>query len=187
MFCPHCGAKQAEGKKFCTLCGTNLSIVSQALSGQMPAPGAYVPAPNDPREVARQREMAKGVKLTVVGGAFVAVQFFKLIFSIPWGSGGSPFSGWGFIGLIIAAVGIAKIINSRPVYGAMTHTMPMPAPPQVAQPDYAPPRPIFSAPPPVAQSVSPTGNLEPVSRTPSAVEEETQHLPEYAPPREVPK
>lgn len=35
MFCPKCGA-QAEYGKFCRSCGTNLAIVSEAISGQMP-------------------------------------------------------------------------------------------------------------------------------------------------------
>jgi hypothetical protein len=33
MFCPSCGRENAQGIKFCVSCGTNLEIVSQALSG----------------------------------------------------------------------------------------------------------------------------------------------------------
>jgi predicted membrane protein len=32
MFCPKCGAQQPDGSHFCRLCGTNLSIVSDAMS-----------------------------------------------------------------------------------------------------------------------------------------------------------
>lgn len=35
MFCPKCGA-QTETGKFCRSCGTNLAIVSEAISGQAP-------------------------------------------------------------------------------------------------------------------------------------------------------
>ncbi len=35
MFCPKCGA-QAEYGKFCRSCGTNLAIVSEAITGQTP-------------------------------------------------------------------------------------------------------------------------------------------------------
>ena len=33
MFCPTCGRDNAIGRKFCATCGTNLDLVSQALSG----------------------------------------------------------------------------------------------------------------------------------------------------------
>jgi hypothetical protein len=33
MFCPSCGRDHAQGTRFCISCGTNLEIVSQALSG----------------------------------------------------------------------------------------------------------------------------------------------------------
>jgi hypothetical protein len=33
MFCPACGRNNVAGTKFCVTCGTNLEIVSQALSG----------------------------------------------------------------------------------------------------------------------------------------------------------
>jgi hypothetical protein len=35
MYCPTCGAKQANEKKFCPACGTNLAVVTAALSGQI--------------------------------------------------------------------------------------------------------------------------------------------------------
>src|SRR4029453_14722140 len=99
MYCPSCGANQAEGRRFCTNCGTNLWVVSQALSapprfaGQSPPP--YPAAREAAREAARQRELAKGVKLALIGGAFVALQFFSFIFSLPFRRGGSPFGFWG--------------------------------------------------------------------------------------------
>jgi len=38
MFCPNCAAKQIEGAHFCRSCGANISLVPQALTGQLPAP-----------------------------------------------------------------------------------------------------------------------------------------------------
>lgn len=35
MYCPNCGANQPTEKKFCPACGTNLAIVTAALSGQL--------------------------------------------------------------------------------------------------------------------------------------------------------
>ena len=34
MYCPGCGANNSAETKFCTRCGTNLSVVSDALSGR---------------------------------------------------------------------------------------------------------------------------------------------------------
>lgn len=33
MFCPNCGKSNAAGTRFCAKCGTNLEVVSQALTG----------------------------------------------------------------------------------------------------------------------------------------------------------
>lgn len=35
MFCPNCGSQNAEGTKFCRTCGANLSLVPQALTGEL--------------------------------------------------------------------------------------------------------------------------------------------------------
>jgi hypothetical protein len=181
MFCPNCGTNQAEGKKFCTNCGTNLVIISQALSGQIPAASAPFPPAPDPREAERQRQLATGVKLTIIGGVIVALKFFTLLFTLSFRGGDADFGFWGFVGLVLAAVGISKIINARPVYYPAPRPQQMPAPQQ--QPNLAPPRPVFSTPAEAPR----TNSLDPVPRTPSVLEEETQHLPKYAPPREAPK
>ncbi len=101
MYCPSCGANQAEGRRFCTNCGTNLWVVSQALSAPPRAGGPNLPPRPDPREAARQRELASGVKLALIGGAFVALQFFSFIFSLPFRRGGSTFGFWGFVALAL--------------------------------------------------------------------------------------
>jgi len=36
MFCPKCAAKNLDGASFCRVCGANISLVSNALSGQAP-------------------------------------------------------------------------------------------------------------------------------------------------------
>ena len=38
MFCPNCATKNIEGAHFCRTCGANISLVPQALSGQLPQP-----------------------------------------------------------------------------------------------------------------------------------------------------
>ena len=38
MFCPKCATQNLDGASFCRGCGANISLVSQALSGQMTQP-----------------------------------------------------------------------------------------------------------------------------------------------------
>ncbi len=196
MFCPKCGANQAEGRKFCTTCGTGLAIVSQAVSGQVPTAAylPYPPYPMDPHAAEREQQAAKGLRLTVTGGIFVAIYLFSFVLSLPMRGGDVPslVSLLGFIGLIMGASGAAKLVGARPPYATSLRQMPMPAPPAhphpvqppAALPNFAPP-PIFSA-PREAENAPPTGALA-STPPPSVLEEATQHLPEYAPPREAPK
>ena len=37
MFCPKCATQNVDGARFCRVCGANISLVPQALSGQLPA------------------------------------------------------------------------------------------------------------------------------------------------------
>jgi hypothetical protein len=192
MFCPRCGSNQGEGKKFCTVCGTNLAAVSQALTGQFPQPTYYAPPIPHPIEAAKQREMAKGVRLSIIGGGIVALNFFGFIFSGPF-RGGSPLGFWTFIGFIFLAVGISKIVASRPLAATNAHSAPIPAPPVphevISGPATRPtsPHPVFSAPASAEPSAPKTGELEPVARPAlSVTEDDTRHLPHSRPPHELP-
>jgi hypothetical protein len=181
MFCPRCGSNQGEGKKFCTACGTNLAIVSRALSGELPVAHPPPYQPPAPSELERQRQMTQGVKLTIIGGAFVAVQFLKFLFSLPWGGGGSLFSGWGLVGLIIAAIGLAKIVSSRPVYSLAVPPM---QPPLQAPHLNSPP--VLSETQMGDEGEAATIRLASLAHPPEVTEETTRRL-EYALPDEVKK
>lgn len=180
MFCPTCGAQQSDTRKFCTSCGTNLLVVSQVLSGR--TSGLQPPSPNI-NELTRQRDLARGVKMTVIGGAFLAIQFFSFIFSLPFRTGGSPFGFFSFIALIILAVGISKLASARAIHiPQIVRSSPNPA--GVNQLNRPPaPRPVIEE-RPVEEPARTTGSLAAQHPAPSVTEEETQHLPAYAPPRD---
>src|SRR5919197_5283285 len=36
MFCPKCATQNVEGASYCRVCGANISLIPQALSGQLP-------------------------------------------------------------------------------------------------------------------------------------------------------
>ncbi len=105
MYCPKCAAQNIDSARFCRSCGTNLSLVPQALSGQLPE------ARKDGIEKAirriREPNLTRGVRRVSVGFAFlviVAVLFLR----------GAP--GFGEIWLLIPAFlllgkGIGEIVN----------------------------------------------------------------------------
>ena len=173
MFCPSCGAHQSGGKKFCTACGQNLTLVSQALTGR--SGGVQEPVRVGSLEHDRQRDLAKGVKLTIIGGAFLAIQFFSFIFSLPFRNGSSSFGFLSFIALIFMAVGVSKLVNARPVtardpsqYRPMSPT---------AFPSAPTPRVLVE--PRLEVNAPATSSLDETRQPgPSVTEEETQHLPE---------
>ncbi len=181
MFCPKCGSNQGEGKRFCTVCGTNLAAVSQALTGQLPQPNYYAPPVLHPVEVERQRAMAKGVRLSIIGGGIVALNFFSFIFQGPF-RGGSPFGFWTFVGFILLGFGISKILTSRPPNAPGAHA---PARHETHSINQGNPHPVFSSPAPQPPAQR-TNELEPVVRPAlSVTEDDTRHLPHDRPPHEV--
>jgi hypothetical protein len=162
------------------VCGTNLAAVSQALTGRIQQPNYYTPPIPHPFEIERQRAMANGVRLSMIGGGFLAWQFFNFVFS---GFHSSPFKFWTFVGFILMAVGISKIIASRPP--SVAHT-PAPAPHQTYSVRDTGSQPVLSAPSAVSPPVPQTSELEPVGRhAPSVIEDETRHLPHSESPRDM--
>lgn len=183
MFCPKCGSNQGESKKFCTVCGTNLMIVSQALTGQLaPPPVSYIPPVAVSHEIERQQEMRKGITLAILGGGYIAYKLVSFILSAPFGGWHSPFGFLSFIAFIMFAVGASKIVSSRVTTsppplssnGLAAGQMPRAALNQTKDPL---PQPVFSANSLVEPSAPRTSELEPVRRPSiSVTEDDTKHL-----------
>jgi predicted lipid-binding transport protein (Tim44 family) len=184
MFCPKCGSSQGEGRKFCTSCGTNLLIVSQALSGKLPQSNTSPPVQQTFALERQQRELTKGLYFAIIGGGIMAGRLISFLFS---GFRGG-FGFWGFVGFVLLAIGIARIISYRQHNPAPTQA----APPPQTYPDFpqsnvqtAPPQPVFSASGANDYAAPRTSELEPVEHSkPSITEAETQNLPRHSPPPE---
>ena len=83
MFCPKCAAQNVENASFCRACGANISLVPQALTGQLPEPLAV--ADDEALEGGSRRHrrrnrkekkpptIEKGVESIFVGVAFICV------------------------------------------------------------------------------------------------------------------
>jgi hypothetical protein len=170
MYCPQCGSNQTEGKRFCTVCGTNLQIVTQALSGQL-QPGYAAPPVPHPVEIERQRETAKGVKLAIIGGGFVLFKLFGAIFT-----GSSLVNPFSIIGVILLAIGVSKLVANRPAEPAHA------PPPHLTQPPHLAhlAQPVYSS---VTTPAAPnTGRLPATPQpAPSVTEDDTRHLPHRSP------
>ena len=66
MYCPNCGSNNQAGIKFCTRCGTNLAVVSEALSGRTGQPAA------DDRVVKLLKDYYSGRRATFLGTPLLA-------------------------------------------------------------------------------------------------------------------
>ena len=199
MFCPNCGVHQTDGRRFCTSCGTNLVMISQALGGRAPsleAPtlrsGAH-PVLSGAAEEKRKKDFEKGIKLTIIGSAFIGVQFFSFLLSLPFRNSGSPFGFFSFVALIMMAIGISKIVGSRPPVSALSSVGPVGSfnseRSALSEPSgsYRVQSSVNQSPEPhrpLEPSAPNTSSLEfpvPMYPAPSVIEAETEHLPEPEP------
>ncbi len=77
MFCPKCATQNADGASFCRVCGANISLVPQALTGQMVQP---TPPPEEVMDEScgrrgRRRELTldAAFKNMFIGVAFLII------------------------------------------------------------------------------------------------------------------
>jgi hypothetical protein len=74
MFCPKCATQNLDGASFCRSCGANISLIPQALSGQISEP-ATVETRSDRRARRRGKELSldHSFKNIFMGIAFLIV------------------------------------------------------------------------------------------------------------------
>lgn len=105
MFCPKCATQNLDGASFCRTCGANISLVPQALTGQLIKPEADACAPLGRR---RDREVTleRSFKNIFMGIAFLII---AIVLSRTVGQG------WWFWMLIpafiMAGTGLAQFIR----------------------------------------------------------------------------
>ena len=114
MFCPKCAAQNLDGASFCRVCGANISLISHALSGQLP----QAPAPDDRRSRRlRKRErdvvepsIEKGIMNVYLGLGFI-VAALAVMLKFP----GGVFWGWSLFipGFSNLGRGVASIVGAR--------------------------------------------------------------------------
>ena len=80
MYCPNCASQNNDDAKFCRTCGSNLSLISQALTGELPQGrhGKHGKSHKNPPSV------ANGVA-TIIGGLGFIVTAFGCLYYAPAG------------------------------------------------------------------------------------------------------
>lgn len=123
MFCPKCATQNVEGAHFCRSCGANISLIPQALTGQLP-----VPAADDSTRRGRRKHrhhepsLDEGIRNLMMGLGFVAVALALGFF----GRLGAQF--WWFWLLLPAFAmlgrGISEIVRARQLKTSTSTTQP---------------------------------------------------------------
>ncbi|HKY28841.1 MAG TPA: zinc ribbon domain-containing protein [Pyrinomonadaceae bacterium] len=168
MFCPKCAAQNLDGASYCRVCGANISLVPQALSGQLSAPSEEGLSRSERRARRRHKEVAIEAAFRNV---FMGLAFLFVALALFFTRAGI---GWWFWMLIPAfglmGSGLAQYVRYRE---EQKHKVITPG-------SYQPPIVAPSAPP----NSFPTRNTgELVSQPPSVSEGTTRHLGTEAPTR----
>ena len=128
MFCPKCATQNLDGASFCRSCGANISLVPQALTGQITRPAEEKALTEEEASLRygrnwRRRELTleTALKRMFLGIAFV---FISLALSRSIGAG------WWFWMLIPAALfmgsGIAQYMRLKELQNRPMQTLPPP-------------------------------------------------------------
>ena len=149
MFCPKCATQNLDGASFCRSCGANISLVPQALTGQITRPEEKSLTDDDSCAIPGRRGRRSELTLdTSFKNIFMGIAFLIISIALSRSIGG----GWWFWMLIPAfsfmGTGIAQYIRLKERQS----------------------RPVSSLPPPVR----PTEHLMPPA--PSVTEGTTRHL-----------
>jgi len=111
MFCPKCAAQNLDGASYCRVCGANVSLVPQALTGQLPE----APEKDLSRWEKRERQRhGKGNIESAFRNAFMGIGFLLVAIALSFSRMGQ---GWWFWMLIPAfsmmGTGVAQYIRIK--------------------------------------------------------------------------
>lgn len=115
MFCPKCATQNLDGASFCRSCGANISLVPQALTGQLvPANEEKALADDDACAMPGSRRRGRALTLDVAfKNMFMGVAFLLISIALSRSIG----AGWWFWMLIPAfalmGTGVAQYIRLR--------------------------------------------------------------------------
>jgi zinc-ribbon domain len=146
MYCPKCATQNADSTKFCRSCGSNLSLVPQALTGRLPE--AHLSRRGRRRHRDREDDgpatLANGITKSFMGIGFLLVAcaafFFAPAGHIWWFWMLIP--AFAMLGKGIAEIVTVKYASPTPISGASQTAMPSPRTGELQPPNdvlYPPP------------------------------------------------
>jgi hypothetical protein len=161
MYCPKCATANADEVKFCRSCGTNLSLVPQALTGQLPES-------RDTRRRGRHKNrglcdedkppnLAKGITQLITGIGFLMIAL-AIFFSFPGGK-----TWWWtmlFPGFSIIGKGVADIVIAKTAMNQLHGSTQTPLPP-ARNTGELPPQESYNQLPPPSVTEGTTRHLDP--------------------------
>ena len=162
MFCPKCATQNNDGAKFCRLCGSDISLVSQAMTGQIPNPIAN--EGDDDRETRRRSRRAKTPNLERgIKNFFMGLGFLFVAIALSFSAMGRFWWFWMLIpAFLMIGGGVAEYVASRQAPNAF------PKATVETQAGIPPARPFDALPP--------RHSNELVAQPPSITEGTTRHL-----------
>ena len=175
MFCPKCATQNIDGASFCRSCGVNISLVPQALTGELPQ--APLPSELDHRAGRRKRRHDEDEPPTLENGIvklFVGLGFIIGALAVMFKFPGGVTWGWALFIPAFSCIGkgVAAIVSARQSQ-------------QAGLPRSINYTPAFAAKPTpstLGEATPKTGELAP---PPSVTEGTTRHLGAEAPTRHL--
>src|SRR5687768_11512553 len=112
MFCPKCAAQNLDGASYCRVCGANISLVPQALTGQLPPANEEGLSRSERRSLRRHGKEASLEH--AFRSAFMGIAFLLVSMALAFSAMGR---GWWFWMLIPAfslmGSGVAQYIRVK--------------------------------------------------------------------------
>ena len=180
MFCPKCAAQNIDGASFCRVCGANVSLVPQALSGRLPETESS-PVYSVQRGRGRKRDKIREPPSLERGIAnvFAGLGFIIAGLAIMWKFPGGIFWGWSFFfpGFSTLGRGVATIVAAQKLQASF-------ASPQNRSEQFVP-RQMPDATQPFLPAATARNTGEMVAPPPSVTEGTTRHLGAEAPTRHL--
>jgi hypothetical protein len=166
MFCPRCAAENVETAQFCRSCGANISLVPQAVAGQLPKSDG-----GDENLSSRDRRHRErhGEAVTIeraVRGVFMSIAFIFVAFAVKnWAPAGNIWWFWMFLpaaAMLADGVGAYLRLREKRQAGALPPSTYQAAPPSFTPPARAaelPPRNTDELVPPLSVTEGTTRHL----------------------------